>query len=124
MACTILASCGQTTQNSRLAIPSVTVTSSYQEVKYNGSANIEVGDYSFATVNIAARSDSSPVFYTLTAYDANENVSHCYREVQVHTTGGEEDNVSCKVVPGGHITLEVKSDSLAETTVDFSILLE
>lgn len=61
------------------------------------------------------------MLYTLISYDSNGNRQHLFEDVLCVSEDAEQDNVICKISPGGYFTLSAKQmDSAEDVSVNFT----
>lgn len=106
-------------------ISSFQINTEYQPVEIKGEKNISPENHTFATVSIDSKTKSDANFlYNLVSYDSNGVQQLAYQDINI-STDDKIGKVSCKVVPNGHFTLEVKNENSSSVgAVDITILLE
>lgn len=119
----ILAGCQLATANGKSSakVVDLTLKNTYQDVSFEGSERFEADSYSFARLDLNSPTGAQ-MLYTLISYDSNGNRQHLFEDVLCVSEDAEQDNVICKISPGGYFTLSVKQmDSAEDVSVNFTI---
>lgn len=119
----VLVGCQSSTsiENQSAKTVNLTLQDTYQDVLFEKSEQFESGPYSFAQLDLNSPANVQ-MLYTLASYDSNGNRQHLFEDVLCVNTDAEQDNVICKICPGGYFTLSVKRiDSAEDVSVDFTI---
>lgn len=121
-----LTGCQNKFPSETIKISDLQVDSKYKSVIYNESNRIETGEHSFLTIYAAEKiRERESLFYTLAVYDKNDVRHGIYENIEFFTQNSEKSNVSCKVIPNGYVTLEVKrSVEGDEGLIGFSIVFD
>lgn len=121
-----LTGCQNKFPSETITISDLQVDSKYKSVVYNKSDRIETGEHSFLTIYAAETiHERESFFYTLAVYDKNDVRHGIYENIEFFTQNSEKSNVSCKVIPNGYVTLEVKRSTEGdEEPIDFSIVFD
>ena len=107
----VLVGCQSSTsgENQSAKTVNLTLQDTYQDVLFEKSEQLN------SPANVQ-------MLYTLASYDSNGNRQHLFEDVLCVSTDAEQDNVICKICPGGYFTLSVKRiDSAEDVSVDFTI---
>ena len=103
--------CQSEVETEVLSISNLALTPSYQLISYDGNTKIQSGEHSFLTINrMKAINEDEHILYNVTVYDVNDVMHYRFENVEIYAQNSENSNVSCKILPGGYFTLELKSD--------------
>lgn len=121
-----LTGCQDKFPSETIEISALEVDSDYRSVMYDESGKIETGEHSFLTIYATSENQKrESFFYTLAVYDRNDVRHSFYENIEFFTQSSEKSNVSCKVIPNGYVTLEVKRSVVGNAVpIDFSIVLD